>query len=109
MTLGIPLDDVDESVDAYEQHVLTSDDFDLVRLGYLFLLVDNVDLRDQREGLQPNRKAPAELEERMVLGVGMQEHGQQENHRIDVQVMVEAVSVVVVALGQSSVPDSKVS
>lgn len=65
--------------------------------AYFFLLVDDVDLGDEGQGLQPDRETPAELQVRVVDCVGVHEDCYHQDGRVDVEVVLEAVGVLVVS------------
>ena len=67
-------------------------------LFHLALAVDDVELRDDRQGLEPDRKAEQVLVVSVVVGAGeMEQHGHDGDHRVDEKVVVEGVSLGVVA------------
>lgn len=65
-------------------------------------------MRDERDSLEPDAEAPAELEERVVFGVGVHKDRQEENRWVDPEVVVEVVRMLVVALGDSRLRGSRV-
>ena len=84
-------------------------DLRLARKVHFFLLVNNVNLRDQSNGFQPDGIAPTEFKEGVVCRVGVYEDSDEEYWRIDVEIVVEFVSVLVIALFLGSiVPSSRV-
>jgi hypothetical protein len=67
-------------------------------------------LWDQCNGFQPHGKAPAELKEGVIGRIGVDEDGQDEHGRVDVQIVVEGVRMLVVSLVFSRfVPSSRAS
>lgn len=67
---------------------------------HIFLLWDEIDLRNECKSFEPNRKTPAKLEEWVIFRIGVDEDSQDQDSGVDVQVVVEAIGRFIVALRQ---------
>ena len=87
-----PAHDVEDLVDAQAGHVGASYDLDLP------LLVNDVQLRDDREGLKPDRETPEVVVEVLGLDDADVEEDRKDCHDgVDYQVVIEAVDLGIVA------------